>query len=747
MQPHSPIEVIFRLNDSQKRALQKLGIKTVEDLLYHFPSRYGDIAEVRQIANLVTGENATVFGRIEKLEISRAFRKEIMMATATLQDDTGKIKLVWFNQPYLAKMFSENSMVRVEGKVAERKGVRYISNPKIEKVTTIPTGERESLFGHSQENHPLHPVYPESRGISSNWLFHAIQKLLSARGGTSSGGKIGILKLLTDPLPEEILQKYHLPSLHTALIWIHSPKTENNARVARKRFAFETVFFIQLEKQRTKRAWQKEKTFVIEHGEEHITAFTSRFNFELTNAQKRAIEAMLADFRKGIPMSRLLEGDVGSGKTAVAAATAYAVVTTRPIMSDDSQTVVRQSDCRQKQNFGNLQVAYMCPTEILAKQQFENFSSFFSHLPITIGLITSSGCRKFPSKINPSGAAGISRAQLLKWVANGEIPILVGTHALIQKTVQFKHLAYVIIDEQHRFGVTQRKAMVRKTGRAPHLLSMTATPIPRTLALTIYGDLDLTLLDEMPPGRKAIITEVVPPNERAAIYEKIRRELNVGRQCYAITPRIEEPDPAKELAIQAKSAKKEAERLKREVFPEFEIAVMHSKLKNSEKEKIMEQFKNGTINILVSTSVVEVGVNIPNATIIVIEGAERFGLAQLHQLRGRVLRSTHQSYCYVFTESKSGLTKRRLDVLQTAKNGFELAEYDLKFRGAGQLSGREQWGVSDVAMEALQNLKMVEAARAEAKLLLEEDEALSRYPLLVEHLKASEQKGEEIHFE
>ena len=428
-------------------------------------------------------------------------------------------------------------------------------------------------------------------------------------------------------------------------------------------------------------------------------------------------------------MARILEGDVGSGKTAVAATTSYAVVTSRP----------------QGQSYGTLQVAYMCPTEILAKQQFENFISFFSHLPINIGLITSSGCRKFPSKVNPHGATDISKSQLLKWVQNGEIPILVGTHALIQKVVKFKHLAYAIIDEQHRFGVAQRKALVHKEKIVPHLLSMTATPIPRTLALTMYGDLDLTILDELPPGRKPIITELIAPKDRDTTYEKIRKELQTGRQCYIITPRIDEPDPDKEFAVQARSAKAEAKRLKERVFPEFEIGVMHGKLKDAEKESVMEDFRDGKINILVSTSVVEVGVNVPNATVIVIEGAERFGLAQLYQLRGRVLRSSHQAYCYVFTESSGKKVLERLRALQEAKNGFELAEYDLKFRGAGKLSGREQWGVSDVAMEALQNLKMVEAARFEAKRLLEEDATLSQYPFLIEHLAS--RKKEEIHFE
>ncbi|MEK7088156.1 MAG: helicase-related protein, partial [Patescibacteria group bacterium] len=396
-----------------------------------------------------------------------------------------------------------------------------------------------------------------------------------------------------------------------------------------------------------------------------------------------------------------------------------------------------------RQDFGNLQVAYMAPTEILARQHFESFTEYFAHLPINIGLITGSGCLKFPSKTNTGEATKISRGQLLKWVVNGEIPILIGTHALIQKTVRFKHLAFVVIDEQHRFGVTQRQKLIRKGEAAPHLLSMTATPIPRTLALTIFGDLDLTLLDEMPPGRKPIITDLVLPNERDITYEKIRAEIIAGRQAYIICPRIDEPDPTKLLALQAKSVKAEAKRLKKEIFPEFEIGILHGKLKPTEKEKVMADFKNGSIKILVATSVVEVGVNVPNATVIAIEGAERFGLAQLHQFRGRVQRSNEQAYCFVFTESQKGNAVRRLKALQQAANGFELAELDLKIRGAGELAGARQWGLSDIAMDALKNLKMVEAARAEAQRIIAEDPTLKNFPTLAEKI----QRAEAIHLE
>ncbi|MFZ2484473.1 MAG: helicase-related protein, partial [Minisyncoccia bacterium] len=330
------------------------------------------------------------------------------------------------------------------------------------------------------------------------------------------------------------------------------------------------------------------------------------------------------------------------------------------------------------------------------------------------------------------------------WVASGEIAVLIGTHALIQKSVKFKHLALVIVDEQHRFGTAQRQKLVNKHDVTPHLLSMTATPIPRTLALTLYGDLDLSLLDEMPAGRKKIITEIVTPDGRPTAYKKIKEELASGRQLYVICPRIDEPDPTKEMAVLAKSVKEEAKRLKKEIFPEYNIEILHSKMRPAEKEKVMIDFKDKKTDILVATSVVEVGVNVENASLIIIEGAERFGLAQLHQLRGRVLRGTHQPYCFVFADTKSAKTVDRLHALKTAKNGFELAEFDLVQRGAGELAGFKQWGISDIGMEAIKNIKMVEAARTEATKLIESNPTLSKFPLLKTHLDSTSSK---IHFE
>lgn len=730
----------FRILPVQAKALKKIGAETVRDLLYYFPVRYGDIADVKSIESLAKGETAVVFGNISGLKTSKGFRSRIPMSEAYLSDGTGKIKIVWFHQAYLAKMLSENMPVRVEGKVSQKRGglprpnVRgelYFSNPKVENVGKVPIDAGNSLFGKNGDSHSLYPVYPETRGLTSNWIYHKLQNIFSS----------GILETLEDPIPSEMLKKYSLPSLRTALVWIHAPQNTDDAAKARKRFAFEEIFFIQLDKQKSRHEFKEQNAFVVDKKITDIEKFIERFPFVATKAQRRAIEEILADFAKGSPMSRLLEGDVGSGKTAVAASVAYAITTSRP----------------KGQDFGSLQTAYMAPTEILAQQHFESFIKYFSPrpssggagMPVSIGLITGSGCRKFPSKIFSPANGGvnwtdISRAQLLKWVASGEIAILIGTHAIIQKAVKFKHFALAIIDEQHRFGTSQRQSLATKSAIAPHLLSMTATPIPRTLALTLYGDLDLSLLDEMPAGRKQIITEIVTPENRPATYEKIREELVSGRQAYIICPRIDEPDPDKELAVQAKSVKEEALRLKKDIFPEYNIDILHSKMTPDAKEQVMLDFKAKKIDILVATSVVEVGVNVENASLIIIEGAERFGLAQLHQLRGRVLRGTHQPYCFVFAEKSSEKTVERLKALKTAKNGFELAEFDLKQRGAGELYGRKQWGLSDLAMEAIKNLKMVSAAREEAARIIEDNPTLSEYPLLKLHLKNTADK---IHFE
>jgi ATP-dependent DNA helicase RecG len=725
MNPYDPLSKHFRIDLPHQKALKKLGIATVGDLLYHLPARYEDVSEVQSVGGLAKGQEAVVYGQLSGLKTRKAWKSKVPIAEGYLEDGSAKIKVMWFNQPYLAKMYRDGMYVKLAGTVAGSEGKLYLSNPEVEPLDALPIDRHDSIFrGTENTDDTLYPVYRETKGVTSKWFYHTVLKCFEK----------GVLDRLTDPIPSGILKKYNLPELRTALVWIHSPKKAEHAQSARKRFAFEEVFYIQIQKAQERAAVSAATTYTINATKASVAAFTDRFPFPLTAAQAKAIDAIHTDFAGTHAMSRLLEGDVGSGKTAVAATTAYTVAIARPPEGLDK-----------KLQFGNLQVAYMAPTEILAKQHFESFIQYFKHLPIAIGLITGSGCMKFPSKSDPEKPTTISKTQLLSWVKNGEIPILIGTHALIYKSVEFKHLAYVIIDEQHRFGTNQRKKLAKKDSRLPHLLSMTATPIPRTLALTIYGDLDITLLDEMPKGRKPIVTTIIGPGEEQKMYDHVSSELQSGRQAYVICPRIDEPDPEKESAVQSKSVIAEAERLKKTVFSSWRIAALHGKMTPKEKDTIMADFAAHKIDILVATSVVEVGVSVANATNIIIEGAERFGLAQLHQLRGRVVRGTHQPYCFAVTASKSEKTKDRLRALATAKNGFELAEHDLTFRGAGELYGQKQSGLSDLGMEAIKNLKLVEAARTEARHLVSSHPDLARsFPLIAERVA---RLGEVLHME
>jgi ATP-dependent DNA helicase RecG len=736
MSPSDLLSTHFRIDKDHEKALKRLGIATVSDLLYHLPARYEDVSDIQSVGGLEKDQEAIVFGQLSGLKVRKAWKSRRPIAEGYIEDGSAKIKIMWFNQPYLAKMYSDGMYVKLVGKVTGTEGKLYIANPEVEKLDSLPVDRHDSIFKNTENlDDTIYPVYRETKGITSKWFYHTVLKCFEK----------GILTTLIDPIPSDILTKYNLPELKSALVWIHSPKKAEHATSARKRFAFEEIFYIQTQRALERAAVSAASTYQVQTDPKHLEAFTSRFPFALTDAQDNAIAAILKDFGGNHAMSRLLEGDVGSGKTAVAATTAYAVATSRP--PEGKKSAPRASSRQglelgevrgRDSNFsvsdlewGNLQVAYMAPTEILAKQHFESFIEYFKHLPIQIGLITGSGCFKFPSKTDPTKPTNISKPQLLKWIKNGEIPIVIGTHALIYKSVEFKHLAYVIIDEQHRFGTNQRKQLAKKDARLPHLLSMTATPIPRTLALTVYGDLDLTLLDQMPAGRKPVITKLVGPGQEDKMYDHVRSELASGRQAYVICPRIEEPDPTKESAVNMKSVKAEAERLKRDVFQDARFDILHSKMTPSDKDKVMARFAAHKSDILVATSVVEVGVNVPNATNIIIEGAERFGLSQLHQLRGRVIRGTHQAYCFAVTSSKSDKTKDRLKALTTAKNGFELAEYDLTFRGSGELYGQKQSGLSDLGMEALKNLKLVEAARTEAQHLVSTHPDLARdFPLI-----------------
>ncbi|NBV77412.1 ATP-dependent DNA helicase RecG [bacterium] len=707
MQAHDPVTEHFRLTPQQQSALRVLGIRTLTDILYHFPSRYERAGQHTNTEALVPGSKVTLFGILSKLEAKKLWKSRRPATEGYFEDGRGRVKVMWFNQPYIAKMAPQGVPVQLTGTVGGSAERPYISNPEIIPSPIAPTG----LFQSEGEQNQLFPVYPESRGITSLWFYHAVKKII----------QFGALPTLGDPIPELVRNRYNLPSLSDALIWIHTPEKESHALTARKRFAFEEIFVIQTVRAQERVQNNTLHAFPILDAPKSVEEFIVSAPFPPTRAQKRAISEIISDFTKQHPMARLLEGDVGAGKTWVAAAASYAVVKSRP----------------PSRNSGTLQVAYMAPTEILAQQHFESFIQYFKHLPINIGLITGSSAWKFPSKSHRDKATPISRAQLLKWVKNGEIAMLIGTHALIQKSVQFQNLALCIVDEQHRFGTAQRRALARKSSIAPHFLSMTATPIPRTLALTLYGDLDLSILDELPPGRVKITTHIVETSEREKAYTTIRTELKKGRQAYVICPRIDEPDPSKWNAVQAKSAKAERTRLQKDIFTEYNVGLLHGGMKAKEKDAVMEDFTQKKIDVLVATSVVEVGVNVPNATAIMIEGAERFGLAQLHQLRGRVQRSSHPPVCFLVPEKTGAAAMKRLKALEKSSDGFALAETDLENRGAGDLLGRKQWGVTDVGMEALQNMRLITAAREEAQKLVAHNATLSGLSPLrerVEHI-------------
>jgi len=717
----SPISDIVRLKEITKIGLKKLDLNTVMDLIYYFPFRYSDSSLFTSIINLKDGDDATIRGTIQNISNKKSWKTKVNMSEAIVEDVSGSIRVIWFHQPYLAKMLKLGKVVELTGKVTDHQGKLTLVNPSMQNERVMPIDNHDSLFA-KDDGAKLTPIYPETKGISSEWFRHTISKALSMIGN------------IEDHIPEEVLRKYSLPHLKNALIWIHGPKNKKDMEIARKRFAFDEIFSINVARQKERHEIRENHAYAIDTSTVDVESFKSRFGFPLTTSQEDSVGHILKDLEKNSPMSRLLEGDVGSGKTAVAAIATYATVMNRPSVKGKKQT------------FGNLQVAYMAPTEILATQHFESFCELFEGTGLSIALLTGGGARKYPSKVasKTKSWTEISKPQLKKWIASGEIPIVIGTHALIQKSLEFKHLALAIIDEQHRFGLNQRKGLAKKDAHFPHLLSMTATPIPRTLALTIYGDLDLSILDQMPAGRKETKTEIVSIDKREEVYKKIEKELKEGRQAYVICARIDAtPDEGEIQKLQVVSVIQEAERLDRDIFPHRNIGILHSKMTKKEKEMIMQDFANHEIDILVATSVVEVGVNIPNATSIIIEGAERFGLAQLHQLRGRVRRSTHQSYCYLFADSKSDKTRERMKLFTQAKNGFELAEYDLQMRGGGELTGAKQWGISDVGMDALKNMKLVEVARQSAIEIIKNDPTLSKNPLL----KEKAEKIKNMHFE
>ena len=668
-----------RINERYLKKFHKLGLATVRDLLYHFPNRYEDFSKIITIDKLKLNEIATIQGEILKIENIRTFKKRMNITEAVIKDATGSIKAVWFNQPFLTKNLKEGKRVSLSGKLATGPKGLYLSNPNYELLT---------IYKAPVHTARLIPIYPETIGLGSRFIRYYVKLILPL------GDKI------KEFIPTDILKKHKLPNISTAIKNIHYPENLKQIEEAKKRFAFEELFLLQLFVLRQKQKFQKENAFSIPFDKNLIQSFVEKLPFKLTNAQRKASWEIIQDLEKTQPMNRLFQGDVGSGKTVVA--TMAALETAK----------------------ASYQVAFMAPTEILAQQHFKEVNKLLKGFDIKIGLLTRTQKKNY-DKAN----------------------ILIGTHALIQDKIKFKNLALVIVDEQHRFGVEQRAKLVRGK-QMPHFLSMTATPIPRTLALTIYGDLDISLISEMPKGRQKIITKVVSPNQREQAYEFIRREVKKGRQVFVICPRIEPQvnspstvngtspqlkiDSRKLLWAEVKAVKEEYEKLNEKVFPDLKIAILHGKMKSKEKEEAMSNFKNKKTDVLVSTSVVEVGIDIPNASVMMIEGADRFGLAQLHQFRGRVGRDKHQSYCFLF--STSGQTTSRLRALVKCENGFELAEKDMQIRGPGQFYGIRQSGLPDLAMDSLENLPFVKSVRQEANNLLEKDPELKIHPLLLNKL-------------
>jgi len=721
------IEEIPRVGPQSQKKLKRLGIKTVGNLLFHFPHRYEDFSNLIPVslASNEIGKTICIQGKITGIKNIRIFKRRMTITEALLQDETGTLRITWFNQPYLINTFKPGDFLFLAGKMASKNGKRYLSAPSYEKIPAQfakleekgdESKDSSSPFAGARVYDSTHigrlvPVYPETEGMSSRWLRFIIKPIL-----------IKLKNDIPETLPEEIRKKNNLLEIKKAIWQIHFPDSLQEAESAKKRFVFEELFNLSLMILKEKITLAKEKTKSIPLNLDVIKKFLDLLPFELTSDQKKSAWQILKDMERPMPMNRLLNGDVGSGKTVVA------------IMAMLNTT---------KAGF---QAALMAPTEILAKQHYKTLTAALKKFKLKIGLIT--------GKENFVDGKKLKRNKLLKKTKEGEIDILVGTHSLVQKTVVFKKLALVIIDEQHRFGIEQRMNLARKQNFSPHLLSMSATPIPRTLALTIYGDLDLSLIKEMPKGRKKIITKIIPPEKRGETYDFIGKEVKSGRQIFVICPRIE-PGAKKGLGeeqsslahgqefswAEVKAVKEEYKKLSKDIFPDLNVAMLHGKMKVEEKEKVLKSFKNGRTDILVSTSVIEVGIDFANATIMMIEGANKFGLAQLHQFRGRVGRGEHQSYCFLFSES---LSNPRLRAMTISQDGFELAEKDLKLRGPGDLTGQRQWGLPDFVMASLKDIDLVEKTRMAAKEILRKDPELKNFPLLREKLEGFQKK---IHLE
>ncbi|RJQ39072.1 MAG: ATP-dependent DNA helicase RecG [Dehalococcoidia bacterium] len=672
------ITSIHGINVATAAKFKKLGVETVRDLLYFFPNRHLDYSQRKTVSQLEVGREETIIANVWEVRLKQ-FGVHQKNTEAVVGDETGNIRIVWFNNPYVARALKTNDRIVVSGRVGEFKHAPVFESPEWE-----PADEEGDLIHTGR----LVPVYPLTAGLYPRQVRKLLKEVVSRYAPA-----------VEENLPFSIRQRRSLLELPEAIAQAHYPDNVGLKDRARVRLAFDELLLLQLGVLGRKRDWQGGRGNAFEIREETLKEFLGSLPFKLTVAQHRVLGEIIGDLKKAQPMSRLLQGDVGSGKTVVALAVMLVAVAS------------------------GYQAAFMAPTEILAEQHFRTINRLlgggedggdyrrtlrgFGGRPVELACLL-------------GDVRQAKKRELQGGIGRGELDIIVGTHALIQKGVTFDRLGLVVVDEQHRFGVEQRLALKQK-GNSPHMLAMTATPIPRTLALTLYGDLDLSVIGEMPPGRQVIKTKWLGSDQRPQAYGFIRRQVQAGHQAFIICPLILESE-----AVAAKAAVAEYQRLRREVFPDLELGLLHGRMKAAEKDLVMRRFRDGELNLLVSTAVVEVGIDVPNATVMMVESADRFGLSQLHQFRGRVGRGAAQSYCILIAESPSEIGQKRLDIIERVNDGFVLAEEDLKLRGPGEFFGTRQSGLPDLRMAHLSDVALLEMARSEAQAIFKEDAGLAK---------------------
>lgn len=686
MNLNTKITSLEKVGAAVAKKLDKIGIHTFEDLLFYFPHRYEDYQGAVVIKEMKEGQAVSVKAKVELIANRRSFRSRKVMTEALVSDESGSLRIVWFNQPYVIKNIKVGDELVFSGTVkGDMLGCELV-NPSYSRAVLSDESATPKLV----------PIYYLTAGLSQKYLHFLVSQALTA------------VKDVPDYLPSEILEEYDLLPLHDALRGIHFPLDQVDLANAQKRLKFDELFLIQLKAEIARRGRSVQPAPVLEFKEKEIKDFVAGLSFELTKSQRVSAWEILKDLNRNFPMNRLLSGDVGSGKTVVAAMALYSAY------------------------LNGYQAVLLAPTEILAKQHYDSISRLFKNFEIPVCLYTRSQYIKNIGEENVESKK--FKKEIVENINSGKIAVAIGTHALLSEKIEFKKLGLAIVDEQHRFGVEQRQEIKQK-GKGVHFLSLTATPIPRSLALTLYGDLDLSVIDEMPIGRKVIMTRLVEAHNRSKAYEFIRKQIKQGRQAFVVCPLIEN------ITDEKKSVLKEYDKLSKEIFPDLKVGFLHGRLKSAEKEMIMSKFKNKEIDILVATSVVEVGIDIPNASVMMIEGADRFGLAQLHQFRGRVGRSEHQSYCFVFTDAFSHSTKDRLEFFEKNNSGMMLAQKDLETRGPGEVYGTTQSGLEGLRLAKLNDLDLIKIVRESAAKCAEN---LSHYPLLKQKMKSFEQS---VHLE